>query len=110
MALEQHLAKTSQFSWSPDNALSDLFFKVSVLDKLPQKHLYIFKSSIFLLHLHQHCRFHIRQPNGDSFHMTASNRSSFSAIAARQNADTLRYWLLFNRSSAWWSFCASPSG
>ena len=72
-----------------------------------QKARYISKVFIPLLQLHQHRRLYIRKPNVDGLHWNASrcsNSSSFSAIAARQNADTLRCWLLFSTSSAWWSW------
>jgi len=68
-----------------------------------QKTLEVSISLIDLLHLQQHCRFYIRQPNGDGLHWTASKRSNFSAIASLQKAEIFRQRLLFNSSSVWWS-------
>jgi len=71
-----------------------------------EKTLEVSSGSIDLLHLKEHRRFHIRQPNGDGLHLTSStnsNCSNFSAIASLQNDGIFRQWLLFSRSSAWWS-------
>ena len=80
------------------------------LDLADEKTLKVSIILIDLLHLHKHRCLHIRQANDDGLHLTASNRSSFSAIASLQNAETFRHLLLFRSSSAWWSCWASPSG
>jgi hypothetical protein len=56
-----------------------------------------------LLHLSQHRSLHIRQKDGDGLHLTTSccsNRSSFSAIATLQKADTFKQRLLIKSSNA----------
>jgi hypothetical protein len=73
---------------------------VFLADLLDQQLLQILETLISLLHLNQHCRFHIRQPNGYGLHLAASRRSNFSAIASLQNAEIFRQRLLFSRSSA----------
>jgi hypothetical protein len=70
------------------------------LDLAEEKTLEVSIRLIDLLHLKEHRCLHIRQPNYDGFHLTASSRSSFSAIASLQNAEILRQRLLFSNSSA----------
>jgi len=76
---------------------------ILLLDLAKQKTLEVSIGSIHLLHFNQHRCLYIRQPNGDGLLLTASSRSSLSAIASLQKAEILRQRLLFNRSSAWWS-------
>jgi len=83
---------------------------VFLLDLAEKETLEVSISSILLLHLNKHRCLHIRQPNGDGLHLTASNCSSFSAIACLQKAEIFRQRHLFSKSSAWWSCWASPSG
>ncbi|QNI99184.1 hypothetical protein SynA1562_00321 [Synechococcus sp. A15-62] len=45
---------------------------------------------------------HIMQPNGNSLHLNAFNRSSFSAIASPQNPETPKQQLLFKWSNTCW--------
>jgi len=71
------------------------------LDLTDEKTLEVSVNLIDLLHLKEHRRFHIGQPNGDGLHLSASthfNRSSFSAIASLQKAGIFRQRLLYSSS------------
>jgi len=63
---------------------------ILLLDLADEMTLEVSIGSIHLLHLHKHRRFHIRQLKGDGLHLTASRRSSFSAIASLQMAEIFR--------------------
>ena len=83
---------------------------ILLLDLVDEKTLEVSIRLIDLLQLNKHRRFHIWQANGDGLHLTASSRSSFSAIASLQNAEIFRQRLLFGRSTASWSCWEFPSG